>query len=356
MPGQRGAAAALLAIAAVLSGCRAGTVPATPPATTGKVPVTSSSSGPGPPKQAGITHPAWAADEYSLPASDRAYGEIAATGAGWVVLVPTWYQPDRRANHLEADADNSVSDAGVVHAVTLAHQQGLKVMLKPHVDLPDDSDRDRLRPTDPDAWFRSYTRFIAHYAELAEQSQVDQFSVGTELAGTSGFTDRWRAVIRAVRTEFRGPLVYAANYDEYEQIEFWDDLDFVGVDAYWPLSARPTTDGNALRAAWTPIAERLAAFSARWQRPVLFTEAGYASQSGTTVAPYDWTRSRDRSDAEQAAAYQALLQTFWPLPWFAGVHWWMWDDLPGRSHDNQSLDYTPHGKPAEEVLRRFWQP
>jgi hypothetical protein len=306
------------------------------------------------PKQAGITHPAWGDDEYSLAASDRAYGEIIATGATWVVLVPTWYQPDRQANELAPDADNSVSDAGVLHAIHLAHQTGLKVMLKPHVDLPDDADRADIQPADPDRWFRSYSRFIVHYADLAAQAQVDQLSVGTELRGTSGQTDRWRTVISAVRAHYRGPLVYAANYDEYDGIQFWDAVDFIGIDAYWPLASRPTTDVDALRAAWSPIADRLASFSARWGRPVLFTEAGYTSQVGTTTAPYDWLLSHHRSDAEQAAAYRALLQTFWPLPWFAGVHWWMWDDIPGRSHDDQSLDYTPHGKAAEAVLRELW--
>ena len=308
------------------------------------------------PPQAGITHPAWWVDEYSSRLSDRALGQIAATGAEWVTIVPTWYQRTTRSNTIAPErAGRTPNDASVRHAIGVAHRKGLKVMLKPHVDLKDDSiDRARIRPADRDAWFRSYTAFARHYATLAEDTDVEQFSVGTELAGTSADTTRWRRVIASVRRAYRGRLTYAANFDEYGQVRFWDRLDLIGIDAYWPLSDRPTTDVAALQRAWRPIAGRLATLSSRWGRRVLFTEAGYASQRGSTTAPWDWTQSTRASQAEQAAAYTALLRTFWSKSWFAGVHWWMWDDFPGAEED-QRLDYTPHAKQAEGVLRDWWQ-
>jgi hypothetical protein len=169
----------------------------------------------------------------------------------------------------------------------------------------------------------------------------------------SGRTDGWRGVIADVRTRYAGPLTYAANYDEFHDVQFWDALDLIGVDAYFELSKVPTTDTDALAAAWQPIARDLAAFSSRWSRPILFTEAGYASQVGTATAPWDWLISTVPAPAEQAAGYEALFRTFWNQPWFAGVHWWMWDDFDGGDED-QTLDYTPHGKPAESVLGRWF--
>lgn len=99
-------------------------------------------------------------------------------------------------------------------------------------------------------------------------------------------------MIRAVREAYDGPLVYAANYDEYEHVPFWGALDLIGVDAYWPLADRPTTDARRLRDAWRPVIRELAGYSARHHRRVLFTEAGYVSQRGATTAPYSWTVSR----------------------------------------------------------------
>jgi hypothetical protein len=305
--------------------------------------------------QAGIAHPAWWNDEYSIPASDAAYAQIAQSGARWVELVPTWYQATPSSNVVARDVNKSVSDDGLRHAIALAAQNHLKVLLKPHVDLHDDNiDRATIKPKDPTKWFASYTTFITHYAQIAQSEGVKEFSVGTELAGTSRDAARWTAVIAAVRKVYCGKLVYAANFDEYQQVTFWRALDFIGVDAYFPLSDKPTHDVHALKAAWKPIVKQLHAFSKHYARSVLFTEAGYASQRGSTTAPWDWTISKVRDDAEQAAAYRALLETFWGRSWFAGVHWWMWDDIPGRSSDDQRLDYTPHNKPAEDVLRAFW--
>jgi hypothetical protein len=316
---------------------------------------------PAPPRvelgQGGITFPAWWYDEYTSAFSDKALGQIPGTGAGWVTLVSTWYQSTPGATDIRPERDGRTpSDASLRHAVEIAHERGLEVMLKPHVDLRDDSlDRATIRPRDRESWFASYTRFIVHYAEIAESTGVEQLSVGTELTGTSRDAQRWREVIRSVRDEYHGPLTYAANYDEYQQVRFWDSLDLIGIDAYWPLADGPTADVAALEAAWADMASELAAASRRWDRPVLFTEAGYASQRGAVTAPYDWTQSAIADEREQAAAYEALLRTFWGRPWFAGVHWWMWDDFPGGDED-QSVDYTPRGKSAEQVLRRWWRP
>ncbi|MET9875597.1 hypothetical protein ABZZ36_13380 [Actinacidiphila glaucinigra] len=302
----------------------------------------------------GIALPSWAADDYDSPAAGRYLRGIAATGARWVSFTPTWYQSGVHDSSMRTTGETA-SDASLRRIVREAHAAGLKVLLKPHVDLTGGGDRAGITPADPDAWFASYTRFITRYAELAGSLGVERFSVGTELAGTSRDGGRWAAVIRAVREAYDGPLVYAANYDEYEHVPFWGALDLIGVDAYWPLADRPTTDARRLRDAWRPVIRELAGYSARHHRRVLFTEAGYVSQRGATTAPYSWTVSRQPGEAEQAAAYEALLAALDEERWWAGVCWWMWDDWPDSGETPARLAYSPHGKPAEEVLRRWWR-
>lgn len=301
----------------------------------------------------GMTLPSWNTDDYAGPQAATYLRQIAATGARWVTFTPTWYQ-DRVTDSAIRTTKETAGDDSLRSIIRLAHDAGLKTMIKPHVDLTKGGDRAKIRPADRDAWFAAYQGFITHYAQLAADNGVEQLSVGTELAGTSQDGEHWSKVIAAVRERYRGTLTYAANYDEYQNIPFWQDLDVIGIDAYWPLTEEATTDPARLRQAWQPIADELAAFAERRQRKILFTEAGYVSQRGTTTAPYSWTVSKSDGDAEQAAAYEALLASFDDKSWWAGVCWWMWDDWPGSGETAKDLAYTPHGKPAEDVLRKWW--
>ncbi len=307
-----------------------------------------------PPRQYGFALPAWTESDYSSPQAPAYVASLATTGAGWIQFTPTWYQRDVHASQIHR-TEESASDESLRAVIALARQHRLKILLKPHVDLPDDEDRAEIRPRDRAEWFASYRAFILHYAELAASTGVEQFSVGTELAGVGGHRAEWLEVISQVRAVFPGELVYAANYDAYDGVAFWDKVDLIGIDAYWSLSTRPTRSVTALKNAWSPRVAELAALSAAHDgKKILFTEAGYTSQRGTVTAPYSWTVSTTRDDREQAAAYEALLAAFTPQKWWAGVHFWMWDDWPGSETTPRTLAYTPHGKPAEKVARRYF--
>nr|WSZ94850.1 hypothetical protein OH820_03590 [Streptomyces sp. NBC_00857] len=353
MKALRRATAAVTAAVAVLTGCSAGGNGTHTPGPGGPTGSATPGRGPSQPVR-GITLPAWNTDDYERPEARTYLREIADTGARWVVFTPTWYQ-DGTGRSTMHTSEETASDRSVRRIVGLAHAAGLKVMLKPHVDLMDGGDRAGIRPADRDAWFTAYERFITHYAALAEDLGVEQFAVGTELAGTSTDRGRWTKVIAAVRDTYRGPLTYAANYDEYARIRFWTSLDLIGIDAYWPLADSATTDPARLAKGWKPIVAELAAFAARQDKKILFTEAGYVSQHGTAAAPYSWTVSGRAGADEQSAAYRSLLTAFDGRPWWAGVCWWMWDDWPDSGETARRLAYTPHGKPAEEVLRGWWR-
>lgn len=303
------------------------------------------------PEQHGVALVTYSLDGYDSLETKSYLQGISRIGANWVQLDPTWYQA-RRDGSAITPQPNSPSDISVERAISLAHNMGLKVLLKPHVDLLDQTDRGTIRPAQPTDWFASYMTFITHYADLAARTQVEEFTVGTELAGVSSNRAGWLRVIQAVRDRYTGPIVYAANFTEYSKVSFWDAVDLIGIDAYWKLSDQPTADVTTLERAWAPIRAELNAFSSRQGRKILFTEAGYTSQRGTTTAPWSWAVSATPDQAEQAAGYQALLATFQHQPWWSGVFWWAWDVLPGGPVD--PLSYTPHDKSAEQIVRQWW--
>lgn len=313
----------------------------------------SGAPGAGTTRQYGFALPVWSVSDYQSSSADSYVRAIAATGAGWIQFNPTWYQPDRHSVRI-GRTEETASDASLRHIIGLARDAGLRVLLKPHIDLPGDGDRATISPRSRTRWFAAYRSFITHYATLATDTGVTSFAVGTELTGVAAHRVEWSVVIRDVRARFSGQVVYAANYDAYEDVSFWDLVDVIGIDAYWPLAAKPTTSVPQLKRAWRPRVRELAAFAAQHRKQILFTEAGYVSQRGTVTTPYSWTVSKVRDDDEQAAAYEALLASFSGEKWWAGVHFWMWDDWPGSDETPRSLAYTPHGKRAELIARRWF--
>jgi len=314
-----------------------------------------------PEKQKGISYACWDPGLYSLPDSDLSLAHLAETGADWISLIVTCYQENLGSTRISAN-ETTPTDEDLIHALGRAHELGLKVMLKPHLDLSDDPAHWRgqigrafASEAEWSEWFASYRAFIEHYAELAATHGADQFCVGCELEGTTHRADDWRAVVAAVRSRYAGPLIYAGNHSGEEVgMTWWDAVDILGVDAYYPLSSRNNPTLQELKAAWQPIVSSLASLSEKWQKPLILTEIGYRSIDGTSRHPWDW-QIKGRVDLqEQADCYQAALESVFGEPWFAGIYWWSWDPDPlaGGPEDD---GYTPHDKPAEEILRAWFK-
>jgi hypothetical protein len=309
-------------------------------------------------KQKGISYASWWPGLYSHPDADLSLANLADTGAGWVALIVTQYQDDIASTTIHATAATPTDD-DLAHVITEARRLGLKVMLKPHVDLADDPDHWRgqigqaFSEVEWNAWFASYQAFINHYAQLAETYGAHQFCVGTELSVSEGRASDWRAVIGGVRGYYDGPLIYADNHGDETAITWWDAVDYIGVDAYYSLTSENDPSLAELKAAWEPHVATLADLAATWDKSIIFTEIGYRSLDGANRHPWDWGITGTYDLQEQADAYQAALESVFDQSWFGGMYWWAWETDPfqgGPCDDG----YTPYDKPAEDVLRGWY--
>jgi hypothetical protein len=314
-------------------------------------------------KQKGISYPARWSGEYSYPDAnpDLALANLAVTGANWIGLIVSQYQDNISSTVIYSNDDTTLTDTELIHVITQAHNLGLKVMLKPHVDLAHDSTHWRGQIgqgfTDPEwiTWFTSYQGFINHYAQLAQSYGVELFCVGTELSASQVKADNWRAVVTGVRSYYSGPLTYAANHGDetYDKMTWWDAVDYIGVDAYYPLTSECDPTVVELKAAWQPHVSALNTLASTWSKSIIFTEIGYRSLDCTNIHPWDWQITGTIDLQEQADAYQAAFESLYTQPWFAGIYWWAWETDPfqgGPCDDG----YTPYDKPAENVLRSWY--
>jgi len=311
--------------------------------------------------QKGITYASFFAGQYSDPESDQVLADgIRALGADWLSLIVTCYQDTITSVQITCAQEDTPTDSDLIHAITTAHRLGMKVMLKPHIDLYREMDPTAFRGDISSgndeiawrAWFANYTTFITHYAQVAQNNRADAFVVGTELVHTSSRATDWRAVVRTVRAIYRGPITYAANFDEDSAVQWWDAVDFIGIDAYYPLAQKPNPTVAELVAAWSPLSARLAGIASQWKRRIVFTEVGYQSRAGTARKPSGITEEQ-LDLQEQANCYEAVFQALNGQAWWSGVYWWV--VLTNTSQGGpQDTDYSLIGKPAADVVRRYY--
>jgi hypothetical protein len=223
-------------------------------------------------------------------------------------------------------------------------------MIKPHVDPRTDEARIDIMPSD--AWFDSYEKFIVRYAEFSQENDVEIFSIGTELEATSfsAWAHRWDRIIDKIRDVYDGDLTYSANWTEYEGVPFWKRMDFIGLDAYFPLSGSNEPTVEELVKAWDNIADKIEDWREKQgltDKGVILTEIGYPSADGAAQQP--WVAITDVVDEqEQADCLEATLTALSKREWFQGYY--IWQVFPQQRHSPRG--FTIRGKLAEEVIKK----
>lgn len=296
--------------------------------------------------------------------SPAALDPVVDLGAGWIAVIPyAFVDPEDPAVVFDRERQYwGERSEGVAATIEWAQGRGLRVLLKPHLWVRGQGWPGEFEPHGDEAWatfLDGYRDYILRFAAVADSTGAAMFSVGTEVdIVAEKRPDYWRSLIADVRARYDGALTYAVNWDEHADIGFWDALDLIGIDAYFPLLDHSTPVVDDLIAAWEPWVEELEATSARFGRPLLFTEFGYRSIDGAAGRQWELPEGREarglpHNEEAQAAAYEALFRVWWDRPDFAGGFLWEWHS-GAPSARWIATDFTPRGKRAETVVREWY--
>ncbi len=308
---------------------------------------------------------------------------IADLGVNWISQTPFGWQ----RGHDSPNIGNQIGredgwwgerDEGLRETTRMAKKLGIKTILKPHIWLRDEEGKWRgeismKSEEDWQMWFKNYEVFIMHYAQLAEEEDIEMLCIGTELHRTC--TERemdWRALIKKIRSVYSGQLTYAANFaDEYEEVAFWDELDMIGIQGYFPITQNENPTLDEVKKGWEAHIEKLKTFSDRFEKPILFTEIGYKSTKDAGISPWEWPqrlpmkqRAELFSEETQATLYDGMFASLFEQDFIAGFHLWKWfpyyeDRMAGFKARNPETDYididfTPQGKAAETIMKKWY--
>ena len=333
----------------------------------------------------GMDYISYSSNEYlETPQGLEGTANLRATGANYTAVMATWYVQTYDSTGIAPDS-SSPTDAAVVAAIQNLQAQGITVTLKPHVDSLDGIWRGDFTWPSTDttvaeqqvwltAWFTSYQSFILHFAKIASDNNVGVMVIGTEFAKLTGSSCAgsceayWKQyVIDPLRASYPNlTLAYGANAtsagDEFTSVTFWDDIDIIGVDGYFPLTGHADPTVAQLVSAWTTASGNVNGFapetalknlaSAHPGKPLIFSEIGYTSTAGTNEAPYNYTPTGAYDPTEQEDCYEAYFEVFsLDTAWMKGVFWWDWSvSAPGAN----DTGYSPQTKPAGTTTLPEW--
>jgi hypothetical protein len=248
---------------------------------------------------------------------------------------------------------------GVRQYIEVLKKQHIKTMMKPQIWVWRGEFTGFINMKTEEEWLQleqTYSNFILEYAQVAEDTHTDLFCIGTELETfVAKRPEFWNQLITKIKKTYKGELTYAANWNEYTKTPFWDQLDYIGIDAYFPLSEQQTPTFQDCKEGWKKHKTEIKAYSDQFQKPILFTEYGYRSIDFAAKAP--WQSDGDKSKVNMEAqlnATHALFDEFWNEDWFAGGFIWKWHheyQEVGGENDNQ---FTPQNKPVEALVRKYY--
>ncbi len=318
----------------------------------------------------------------NVTADDVYFESLAENHVNWIVQTPfgwqsEWNDPNLRLNPKAGWWGER--DEGLRVTTRQARKFGVKTLLKPHIWMHsrDGKWRSDIEMADEKSWalwFENYRAFIMHYAKLAAELEIEALCIGTELRRTVVREKEWRALITEIRDVYDGELTYAANwYKEYTEVPFWDQMDYIGIQAYFPLVKKDKPSVREMIAGWQPHLADIEALQRKVGKPVVFTEVGYRNTANNAIEPWLWpkrVRPKKKADGTyerlppsegldpeaQADAFRAMFDVFWDRPWFKGAYIWKWfPQFNGPQSARVTFEtFSPQNQPAMDIIREYY--
>ncbi len=303
----------------------------------------------------------------SFVASSEAINEIHTTpvvkaSANYVSLMPFGFIKDLSSPEVRYNSSRQwfgETKQGVKQYAEEFKKQDIKIMIKPQIWVWRGEFTGYIEMKTEEEWKtleNSYSTFILEYAEIAASVDAAVFCIGTELEKfVMNRPKFWNSLIKKVRKIYSGKLTYAANWDEFKRIPFWNSLDYIGVDAYFPVSEEKTPSVEALEKGWEPHKITIKEIQQKFNKPILFTEFGYRSINFTGKEP--WSSHRVTGEVNlkaQENATQAIYNQFWGEDWFAGGFLWKWFHNHKNAGGTDNNRFTPQNKPAEKLIQKLY--
>lgn len=292
--------------------------------------------------------------EWATPEMARTLDELKSLGVNSIAIHP--YAQIGNDGHVRfSTADNF---RHITVPLDWARERDMSVMLIPHIAYWGTKFlwRGEINFETREEWdrfFGEYETWMVQMARVAEAHGAGKLCIGLEFTFAQKFEARWRKIITAVRQVYHGKLTYGGNWDSFQEVSFWDALDYIGVLAYFPLTKSENPSEAEITAAWQKKCAELSSYSKKnGDKKFLFVEIGYNVSARAAAEPWAFKMGGDHAEEIQQRCIKVALDLPLHCAAIAGMYWWKWfPDLPNREEENYCLQ-TP---PIKALIAKHWK-
>ncbi len=313
---------------------------------------------------------------YDSPQARVEVERMAELGVQWVCLVVTDMQELATTPRVFRDYEITPSDLEVADMIDHLHDRGMKVHLRPMIECYDGHGRTQVwfphdaeripgrRSTALGQWFACMRHRTKHYARIAKRTGVEMLGIDSELDRLVQCNKEWKSVVETAREHYPGVVTSCHTHGvdfmkELQKPDHWfRDLDVLGTSFYQASAKEHGATIEARVQFLQAQVERYRQMAQLLGKPIMFGELGCTSSFAGATHPGAWSGDGGYEPQEQADHLEAVMQSFWEEPWWAGFYWWKWDehlDRPQYKTDPQGdKGFTVWGKPAAEVMKKWF--
>jgi len=292
--------------------------------------------------------------EWATPEMAQTLDELKSLGVNSIAIHP--YAQIQEDGHVRFRSNDNFSYIST--PLDWARSRDMSVMLIPHIAYWGTKFlwRGEINFQTKEEWdrfFGDYETWIVQMATVAEAHGAGIFCIGLEFTYAQKFDARWRKIIASIRQVYHGKLTYGGNWDNFQEVNFWDALDYIGALAYFPLTKTENPTRAEIAAAWDRKCAELMAYSkAHGDKKFLFVEIGYNVSARAAAEPWAFKMGGDHAEEVQQRCIDVALDLPLHCPTIAGMYWWKWfPELPNPEEENYKLQ-TPAIK---ALIAKHWK-
>lgn len=280
-----------------------------------------------------------------------------------------------------------------------------------------------IQPSNPSNWFLSFQNYLDRYALAAKLGKADTYTIGAELYSMTvgvedqwaefpfGFPNNWISLLRYFKTKLgtTTKIAYDINFTDdsnsdasgilksggelerwryrlvdladpqdpaqkqtwLDLVQFWKELDLIGVDMYRSLADASEPIPEKFDDLVAHLMKRADSYAQQLdttlleiqltldvEKEIVFKEIGFRSVDNSFIDPFNYASASGKyNEMHQAAGYKAIFESFWAkgFSWFKGINFWDIAVDPKAQGPND-LGFSPLNKPlTEEQIKKYFE-